>query len=210
MLVATGIWKSAGWSSVIYLASIAGIDPELYEAATVHGANRLQMAVRITLPCLAPVIAIVFALGLGRVLNAGFDQILNLYNPLVYEVADVIDAWVYRVGLVELRYDVGTAVGMFQSVVGILPVLGTNAVVKRFSDYAMMNTLDSSSEKVETSPAARSMPAARRTSSSAASPTMCGGSSSKADSVCSALRSITTNRTRSRRNSAATAWPTSA
>ena len=98
MLVATGIWKEVGWGTVIYLAALSSINPELYESAAVDGAGRIPVALRITVPSLIPVMTILVILRLGELLNAGFDQIFNLYNPLVYEVADIIDTYVYRVG----------------------------------------------------------------------------------------------------------------
>ena len=137
MLVATGIWREIGWGTVIYLAALAGIDPELYESAAIDGANRVRMAVHITLPCLVPVMTIIFILRLGRILNAGFEQILNLYNPLVYEVADIIDTFVYRIGLLERRYDFGAAVGLFKNVIGISLVLGSNAIIRKFNEYGI-------------------------------------------------------------------------
>ena len=137
MLVTTGIWQSIGWGSIIYLASITTINPELYESAAIDGANRFRMAVHITIPSLVPVITILFILRLGVILNAGFEQIFNLYSPLVYEVADVIDTYVYRVGLIEGRYDFTTAVGLFKNVIGVLLLLVTNGVVRRFSEYGV-------------------------------------------------------------------------
>ena len=137
MLIATGIWQSVGWGTIVYLAAISSIDPSMYESAAMDGANRLQQAVHITLPSLAPVITILFILRLGQILNAGFDQIFNMYNPLVYEVADIIDTYVYRVGLIDRRFAFSTAVGLFKNVVGISLLLATNAVVKRFSDYGI-------------------------------------------------------------------------
>ena len=95
------------------------------------------MTTRITIPSLVPVMTILFILRLGRVLNAGFDQILNLYNPLVYEVADIIDTYVFRIGLLEHRYDYGAAVGLFKNVVGITLVLGSNTIIRKFSDYGI-------------------------------------------------------------------------
>lgn len=137
MLIATGIWQSVGWGTIVYLAAISSIDPSMYESAAMDGANRFQQAVHITLPSLAPVITILFILRLGQILNAGFDQIFNMYNPLVYEVADIIDTYVYRVGLIDRRFAFSTAVGLFKNVVGISLLLATNAVVKRFSDYGI-------------------------------------------------------------------------
>ena len=137
ILIITGIWQGVGWGTVVYLAALSGIDPALYESAAIDGANRFQMALRITIPSLIPVMTILFILRLGRVLNAGFDQILNLYNPLVYEVADIIDTYVFRIGLLEHRYDYGAAVGLFKNVVGITLVLGSNTIIRKFSDYGI-------------------------------------------------------------------------
>ena len=137
MLIGTGIWQGIGWGSIIYLAALTGINPALYESATVDGANRFQMAVHISIPALIPVMTILLILSLGRILNAGFDQIFNLYNPVVYEVADIIDTYVYRVGILERKYGFSAAVGLFKNVVGFILVFGTNFVVKRFSEYGI-------------------------------------------------------------------------
>ena len=137
MLVVTAMWQGVGWGAVIYLAAIAGINPELYESATVDGANRLQMAVRITVPSLIPVIVVLFILNLGYLMEAGFDQILNLYNPLVWEVADIIDTFVYRKGILDRQYDYATAVGLFKSLVGVCLLVATNMIIRRFSEYGI-------------------------------------------------------------------------
>ena len=137
MLIVTEIWKEMGWQSVIYLAALASIDPELYESATVDGANRVQRAVHITLPSLLPVITILAILRIGNLLNAGFDQIFNLYNPLVYEVADIIDTFVYRRGLGgeggRHQYDFAAAVGLFKSVMAVLLILGAHKIARRLT-----------------------------------------------------------------------------
>ena len=137
ILIITDIWKGVGWGSIIYLAAIATIEPSLYEVADMDGANRLQQARRITVPSLIPVITILFILRLGGVLNAGFDQIFNLYNPLVYEVADIIDTYVYRVGVIEQKFGFTTAVGLFKSVVGVILILATNAIIRRFTEFSL-------------------------------------------------------------------------
>lgn len=137
MLVLTGIWQGVGWGTIIYLAAISSIDPEMYEAAEIDGASRLQRALAITIPSLIPVITILFILSIGGIMSAGFDQIFNLYSPAVYEVADIIDTYVYRVGLQERRFDFATAVGLFKNVIGVALLLGTNAVTKRFSEYGI-------------------------------------------------------------------------
>ena len=137
LLVATDIWKEVGWGTVVYLAAMSSIDPGLYESAEIDGTTRLQRAWHITLPSLVPVISIIFILRLGYILDAGFDQIFNLYNPVVYEVADILDTYVYRVGLVERRYDFSAAVGLFKNVVGLLLLLGANALTRRVSEYGL-------------------------------------------------------------------------
>lgn len=137
MLVATGIWRGCGWDSVVYLASITNIDPQLYEAATIDGASRLRQIRSITLPCLMPVINIMLIMRVGAVLNSSFDQIFNLYSPAVYETADVIDTYVYRVGLVNFDYSFSTAVGLFKNVIGLILVLGSDRIAKKMGQSGL-------------------------------------------------------------------------
>ncbi len=137
MIIATGVWAGVGWGAVIYLASLSSVNPELYESAELDGANRFQKAIHISLPALVPVITIIFILNLGGILNAGFDQIFNMYNPLVMEVADIIDTYVYRMGLVNAEYDFSTAVGLFKNVIGLILIIITNLIVSRVSDYGI-------------------------------------------------------------------------
>jgi putative aldouronate transport system permease protein len=137
MLIVTGIWKEVGWGTVIYLAAISSISPSLYESAEIDGAKRLQKIIYITLPSLIPVITILFILRLGRILNAGFDQIFNLYNPVVYKVADIIDTYVYRIGLIDRQYDFSTAVNLFKNFIGVILILFTNSIIKRYSEYGI-------------------------------------------------------------------------
>ena len=132
-LIVTGIWKGVGWSSILYLAAIAGIDPSLYEAAKCDGATKLQCTRFITLPCIAATITVMLILEVGGILDAGFDQIFNLYNSAVYETADIIDTYVYRYGLGEMKYAMGTAVGLFKNGIGFILVVATNAISKRIS-----------------------------------------------------------------------------
>ena len=133
-LVVTEIWKSVGWGSIIYIATISGIDPQLYEAAVCDGASRWQRMTHITLPSLMPTITIMLILNLGGILEAGFDQIFNLYNAAVYSTGDIIDTYVYRLGLGEMKYSFTAAVGLFKNVVGFILVMGTNAITKRIND----------------------------------------------------------------------------
>lgn len=133
MLIVTGIWKGVGWGTVVYLASITSISPELYEAATIDGAGRFQKMLHITLPALRPVVSIMFILNSGNLINAGFDQIYNLYNPAVYKVADIIDTYVYRRGLLDMKYSFSSAAGLFKNIISFALVLTTNGLVKVIS-----------------------------------------------------------------------------
>lgn len=138
MLIFTHVWATVGWSSIVYIAAISGIDQQLYESAVIDGANRFKQIIHITLPSIMPVITVVSILSLGGVLSAGFDQIFNLYNPLVYNVADVIDTYVYRVGLLSGgQFSYSTAVGLFQSGIGFLLLLLVNTIVRRFNESTL-------------------------------------------------------------------------
>lgn len=134
MLVVTEIWKNAGWGAIVYLAAIAGIDPGLYEAAEIDGATRLQRVWHVTLACIRPTIIMLLILKLGNILDAGFDQIYNLYNTQVYEVADIIDTWVYRTGLEQMSYETATAVGLFKSAIGTVLVVLVNTLARRWDE----------------------------------------------------------------------------
>jgi putative aldouronate transport system permease protein len=131
VIVGTDVWKEFGYNSVIYLAALTGIDVGLYEAASIDGANRFQQILHITLPALLPTIVLMMALNLGNILNAGFDQVFNLYNPIVYETGDIIDTYVYRIGMVERQYSIGTAVGLLKSVISFALVIGANKFAKK-------------------------------------------------------------------------------
>jgi len=137
VLVVSHVWQSVGWGSVVYLAAIAGIDQDQYESARIDGASRLQQMRYITLPSLVPIMTVLFILSIGGIMNAGFDQIFNLYNPAVYSVADVIDTYVYRAGLLETKYGFSTAVGLFKNVVALVLVVSANYIVKRFNEYGI-------------------------------------------------------------------------
>lgn len=131
VLVVTDIWKNVGWNSVLYLAALSSIDNEMYEAATVDGANRWHKVWYLTLPSIVPVISITLILNVGFIMNAGFDQIFNMYSPNVYKVSDIIDTYVYKQGMINFMYSYSTAVGLFKSVVGLILILITNAITKR-------------------------------------------------------------------------------
>ena len=132
-MVVTDVWKGVGWGSILYLATITSIDPALYEAAICDGANRRQRMRYITLPSLMPTITVMLILNLGSILDAGFDQVLNLYNAAVYQTGDIIDTYVYRYGLGNLEYALGTAVGLFKNIIGFILVAGTNYIAKKLS-----------------------------------------------------------------------------
>ncbi len=131
VLVFSDGWKEIGWSSIIYFAAIAGLDQECYEAAVVDGANRFQSMLYITLPGLAPTIILMLIIRIGNIMEAGFSQILVMYNPTVYEVADIIGTYVYRVSLGKLDFSTGTAVGLFNSIIALVLVVTSNTLANR-------------------------------------------------------------------------------
>ena len=137
VLIGTDVWKNFGYNTVVYLAAITGIDETLYEAAKIDGANRFQQIWNVTLPGIAPIVVLMMILNLGNVLNAGFEQIFNLYNPLVYETADIIDTFVYRISLVEANYSLGTAVGLLKSVVSFILIVTSYKIANKYSDYTV-------------------------------------------------------------------------
>ena len=120
ILIGGEIWKEFGYGAIVYVAAITGIDPTLYEAAGIDGAGRWKKMWYITLPSIVPTIVLMTTLNIGKLLKGGFDQVFNLYSPLVYETGDIIDTYVYRMGLVDLQYSNGTAVGLFQSLIGFI------------------------------------------------------------------------------------------
>lgn len=133
ILIGTGIWKEIGFASIIYLAAIAGVDPNLYEAASIDGANRYKQMFLITLPSILPVIIIFLILAIGNILSAGFEDILILgSNPVLRDVSDVIDTYVYRVGILNSRYSYATAVGLFKAVINIGLLTLANAFARRY------------------------------------------------------------------------------
>lgn len=131
ILVASDIWKEAGWGTIVYLAAISGIDSEMYEAARIDGAGMLQKIIYVTIPNLTPTIVVLFILRLGSILRNGFEQIFMLYSPVVYDVADVFETYTYRMAMVEGRFSFATAIGLFQSVVGLILVFSTNKISQR-------------------------------------------------------------------------------
>jgi putative aldouronate transport system permease protein len=131
ILVSIGVWKEIGWGMIIYLAALAGINPNLYEAARVDGAGRWKQMWYITMPALLPAIIVLFLLRIGNVLDANVEQVLIFINPLVRDVGEVIDTYVYRVGLLGAKYSYTTAIGIFKSIIGLGLIVGLNFLSKK-------------------------------------------------------------------------------
>ena len=136
-MVLTETWKEFGYGTIIYLAAITGIDPSLYEAAHIDGANRWKQTRHITLPGMKMVMVLLMVLSLGNLLNAGLDQIFNLYSPAVYQSGDIIDTFVYRIGLLDAQFGVATAVGLFKSVVSFAFISVSYFFAYKFADYRL-------------------------------------------------------------------------
>lgn len=136
-IIWTDVWKNFGYGTVVYMASITSIDPSLYEAASIDGANRWKQTWHITLPGMRMIIVLMMVLSLGNVLNAGFDQVYNMYSPIVYETGDIIDTMVYRLGLENAKYGPAAAVSIFKSVVSMLFISASYYVADRFFDYRL-------------------------------------------------------------------------
>ncbi|WP_081970090.1 MULTISPECIES: ABC transporter permease [Paenibacillus] len=131
------IWQKIGWESIIYIAALAGIDQEQYEAARIDGASRLKQMLHITLPGILPTITIMFILRMGNMLNVGFEKIILLYNPVTYETADVISSFVYRKGLLEFGWSYSSAVGLFNSVVNLILLISANYISRRVNKTSL-------------------------------------------------------------------------
>jgi len=134
-MVATDVWKNFGFATIVYLAAITGIDPTLYEAAYIDGAKKWRCIWHITLPGMMPIIIVLATLNLGNILNAGFEQIFNLYNAQVYETGDIIDTLVYRMGMIDAQYGLSTAVGLFKSVISFFLISTSYYLAYKFADY---------------------------------------------------------------------------
>ncbi len=135
ILIFTNEWKEFGFGTIVYLAAITGINPNLYEAAEIDGASRLQKILYVTLPSMRAIIVLMLTRSLGNVLNAGFDQVFNLYSPAVYETADIIDTYVYRVGLLDLNYSLSTAMSLIKAFIGMTMILTSNYLSLKLADY---------------------------------------------------------------------------
>jgi len=135
VLIASDAWKEFGFSTIVYLAAITSINPALYESAVVDGANRWKQTLNVTLPGMLPIIILLATLSLGNVLNAGFDQVFNLYNPSVYETGDIVDTLIYRIGLVDLQYGLSTALGVIKSVISFVMISISYWLAYRLTNY---------------------------------------------------------------------------
>ncbi|GGI65702.1 ABC transporter permease [Enterococcus alcedinis] len=137
LLIWTDVWKGFGYNSIIFLAAITSIDPGSYEAATMDGANWYQQVRYITIPGMMPFIILMTILALPGILNAGFDQVYNLYSPPVYESGDVLDTYIYRIGLIGRDYSLGAAVGLVRSIIGLILILGSNKLAEKKTNRVM-------------------------------------------------------------------------
>ncbi|RED89105.1 MULTISPECIES: ABC transporter permease [Cohnella] len=135
IIVVTDIWKEFGFGTIVFFAALTGINPTLYEAAAIDGASRWKMTWNVTIPGIVPIIILLATLSLGNVLNAGFDQIFNLYSPIVYETGDILDTMIYRIGLVDAQYSLATAIGLFKSVVSFVLISVSYWLAYRFANY---------------------------------------------------------------------------
>lgn len=134
-LIVTNLWQTMGWSTIIYLAALMNIDPQLHEAAAIDGASRWQRILHVTLPGIQTTVILLACLALGNVLQAGFDQVFTLYNPAVYKTGDILDTYVYRAGLISARYSLAGAIGLFKSAIGFILIVIAYWLADRFAGY---------------------------------------------------------------------------
>lgn len=137
-MIVSDVWKGFGYGTIVYLAALTGIDPSLYESAMLDGASRWQQIKNITIPLLMPTVVLMTVLALGSVLNAGFDQVYNLYSPAVWETSDIIDTYVYRLGIQQAQYAVGAAVGLFKSLVSAIMVITSYVLADKLAGYRIL------------------------------------------------------------------------
>lgn len=135
--VISNIWQGAGWGSIVYLAALTGIDSELYDAAKVDGANRWKQTLNVTIPCLLPTIIIMLIMRVGQIMGVGYEKTILLYNEGIYDVADIISTYVYRRGLLDRQFSFSTAVGLFNSVVNFILVVGANQISKKTTETSL-------------------------------------------------------------------------
>lgn len=135
--VISAIWQETGWGAILYLAALTNINTELYEAAEIDGAGKWKQALHVTIPGILPTMAILFILNLGNLLNVGFEKVLLLYNPVIYDTADVISTYLYRIAFNSNSFSYATAIGLFESVIGLVLVIGANRLTKKFADTSL-------------------------------------------------------------------------
>lgn len=135
--IASGIWQGMGWSAIVYIAALSNIDPQLYEAAVIDGANKFKRIIHITIPCIAPTIITMFLLKTGSLLSVGFEKVFLMQQPATYSTSDVISTYVYRQGLISGNFGYSTAVGLFNSVINLLFLLFSNYIAKRYSETSL-------------------------------------------------------------------------
>lgn len=135
LIVFSDVWKNFGFNAIVYISALTSINPSLYESAAIDGATRLDNLRYITIPGIMSTIVLLGALSLGNVLNAGFDQVFNLYNPLVYSTGDIIDTWVYRMGLLNMQYSLATAVGLLKSAIGFVMITLSYYLASKYANY---------------------------------------------------------------------------
>lgn len=135
--VLSGVWQEIGWGAIIYLAALSAIDPQLYEAAKLDGAGRFKQVVHVTIPGIAPTVVILLIMRMGRMLNVGFEKIILLYNPAIYETSEVISSYVYKVGLQQFNWSFSTAVGLFNSVINFMLLILSNKISRLLNDVSL-------------------------------------------------------------------------
>lgn len=139
ILISAEVWKGTGWGTIIYIAAISGIDPTLYEAATIDGCKRGGQIFKITLPLILPVITVMFIMQLSNIMNAGFDSVYNLYNPTIYDTADIIDTYAYRLFIDQHDYALSAAVGIFKTSINFVLLVAGNLITKKINGYSMFS-----------------------------------------------------------------------
>lgn len=132
IMVITGGWKEVGWNTIVYLAALTSIDPELYEAAKIDGASKLKQIIYVTIPSISSTILMLFTIRLGHIFDAGFDQVFNTYNPLVYETGDIIGTYIYRIGIGQMNYSFSAAVAVFEAVIGLTIMFAANKICRKY------------------------------------------------------------------------------
>lgn len=135
--VISGIWQETGWGAILYLAALTGINTELYEAAEIDGAGKWKQMLHVTIPGILPTIAILFILNLGNMLNVGFEKVLLLYNPAIYDTSDVISTYLYRIAFTSNSFSYATAIGLFESVIGLILIIVANKLTRKFTETSL-------------------------------------------------------------------------